>query len=219
MNLLTTNGKLAKANSLGWTGAGIALRPHTLAGLGNLCPRSTAGCRERCIGVGSLNNMPLNIRAQTIRADLFLNHPKVFERMLEYELDCILIKAKNKRKVAIRLNVQSDCIRVYHTMALYPQVQFYDYTKLPEVIRSPRPKNYHLTFSRSEKNEAECINMLREGVSVAVPFSGNLPKTWHGYRVVNGDAHDLTFLHPAGSVIGLRPKNHATKENSRGFIV
>ena len=40
------------------------------------------------------------------------------------------------------------------------------------------------------------------GGNVAVVFRNQLPKTWKGYEVVNGDSNDLRFL-DKGVVVGL----------------
>ena len=57
---------------------------------------------------------------------------------------------------------------------------------------------------------------------VAVVFSTKkgkpLPRKFKGYKVVDGDEHDLTFLHPNGVVIGLRAKGKAIGDQS-GFAV
>src|SRR5262249_14983912 len=59
-------------------------------------------------------------------------------------------------------------------MARFPSVQFYDYTKNPHRMRAflagELPANYHLTFSRSECNTADALNMLARGGNVAVVF-------------------------------------------------
>lgn len=64
--------------------------------------------------------------------------------------------------------------------------------------------------------------MLAHGANVAVVFGtpkGHaLPETWHGYRVVDGDVSDLRFLDPPGTVVGLRAKGSA-KKNQSTFVV
>jgi hypothetical protein len=100
-------------------------------------------------------------------------------------------------------------------------VQFYDYTKLPTPeLRTMA--NYHITFSHSGHNTSDALNALSHGVSVAVVFDTrkgeSLPETWRGYRVVDGDTHDLRFLDARGAVVGLRAKGNARRQDS-AFIV
>jgi hypothetical protein len=46
-----------------------------------------------------------------------------------------------------------------------------------------------------------------------------LPESWRGVHVVDGDAHDLRFLdqHRFGLVVGLRAKGQA-KKDKHGFV-
>jgi len=113
--------------------------------------------------------------------------------------------------------------RYANLMALFPWLDFVDYTKNPARMRKTRgahwPKNYSLTFSRSESNETEAVALLAEGFNVAVVFSGSLPRRWQGFRVINGDLHDLRHLDPRGVVVGLIPKGRKAKRDESGFVV
>lgn len=107
-----------------------------------------------------------------------------------------------------------------HTIfSAFPRTQFLDYTKNPTRFDRPLPRNYHLTFSRSESNERIALEMLARGHNVAVVFAGELPAEWHGFPVIDGDAHDLRFLDPRNCVIGLSPKGRKAKRDSSGFVV
>lgn len=107
-----------------------------------------------------------------------------------------------------------------HTVfSAFPSVQFLDYTKNPRRLERDLPANYHLTFSRSETNDADALAALAGGHNVAVVFGNGLPEMWHGYRVIDGDAHDLRFLDPRGVVVGLSPKGLKAKRDRLGFVV
>jgi len=102
----------------------------------------------------------------------------------------------------------------------FPEVQFYDYTKIPKPWLRQLP-NYSLTFSLSEVNLELALDALRHQVNVAVVFDTrkgeSLPETWHGYRVIDGDVSDLRFTDPMGVVVGLRAKGRAKRDTS-GFV-
>jgi hypothetical protein len=105
----------------------------------------------------------------------------------------------------------------------FPDVTFYDYTKgsyrMRKFIDGKMPKNYSLTFSRSEETELEEIKELVSKVqNVAVVFRDKLPKTWEGMQVVDGDDTDLRFLDPKGVIVGLVEKGLAKKDET-GFVV
>jgi len=103
----------------------------------------------------------------------------------------------------------------------FPDIQFYDYTKLPNRVRIP--SNYHLTFSLNESNSSDAKKMLDSGMNVAVVFRGKaskFPAKFWGKPVVNGDDSDLRFLSigTTGAVIvGLSAKGKARKDTS-GFV-
>ena len=85
-------------------------------------------------------------------------------------------------------------------------------------LKGSLPSNYHLTFSRSEANEAQALDVLKAGGNVACVFSGSLPETYLGFRVINGDESDLRFLDPSGVIVGLKAKGKAKKDAS-GFVI
>jgi hypothetical protein len=135
---------------------------------------------------------------------------------------------KNKMVPCFRLNLTSDIawesvkLDGLSLMETFPDVQFYDYTKsVKRMIRflmGEMPKNYHLTFSRSESNQAHCDIVTAMGGNVAVVFRNQLPKTFKKKKVVSGDDHDLRFIDKKGVVIGLVAKGVARKEDS-GFVI
>ncbi len=107
---------------------------------------------------------------------------------------------------------------------LFPDVQFVDYTKIASRL-GKAPANLSLTFSRSETNEGEALEALGAGHNVAVVFAHGLPvsRLWKGFRVIDGDRHDLRHLDPRdpsrGYVIGLTPKGSKAKRDTSGFVV
>jgi hypothetical protein len=107
-------------------------------------------------------------------------------------------------------------------MEAFPECTFYDYTKSPErmtkFVNGEMPKNYHLTFSRSETNGAISLAFLRSGGNVAMVFRKSLPATYYGHDVVDGDETDLRFLDGSGKIIGLKEKGLAKKDQT-GFVL
>ena len=104
----------------------------------------------------------------------------------------------------------------------YPNIEFVDYTKNPKRFDRVLPPNYHLTFSRSEANEATALQLLARGVNVAAVFAGDKPQEWNGFTCIDGDAHDLRQLDPRGArgfVIALSPKGRRAKKDASGFVI
>ena len=79
---------------------------------------------------------------------------------------------------------------------IFPNVQFYDYTKIYKRDVSNIP-NYHLTWSYSQANKdyaKEYKTALNNGMNTAVVFRDKLPTTFLGLPVIDGDKDDLRFL-------------------------
>jgi hypothetical protein len=100
-------------------------------------------------------------------------------------------------------------------MEMFPTVQFYDYSKLPN--RKNIPANYHLTFSRSESNDTHVVTAMENGMNVAVVFD-KMPETYAGRTVIDGTETDLRFLDGKSVIVGLEAKGQAKKDTS-GFVV
>jgi hypothetical protein len=121
----------------------------------------------------------------------------------------------------VRVNGTSDLPWLALRMArMFPHVQLYDYSKHSRIWERTTLPNYHITFSHSETNLAQCLETLAHGANVAVVFDTKkgqpLPATWRGYPVHDGDISDLRFLDKFG-VIGVRAKGKAKKDCS-GFV-
>jgi hypothetical protein len=167
--------------------------------------------------------------ARIAKTRLFFSDKQAFMSQLVKEItSAVKSAARKEMQPCFRLNLTSDLPweKIRHdgksVFDLFPDVRFYDYTKSPArmsaFLAGDMPKNYHLTFSRSESNQAAVDAILKSGGNVAVVFRGMLPKSWGGAPVVNGDETDLRFLDPVGAVVGLVEKGRA-KRDASGFVV
>lgn len=231
----TNNAKTIKGEKLGYTTYILYMSPHKQNTKGkNICPKATKGCAKSCLftaGMGKFSNVKLGRLNKT---EYFLRERNNFMADIAKELT-IAVKKHGVDKMCVRLNGTSD-IRYENIpvgdypniMSMFPDVQFYDYTKIASRFTDTLPKNYHLTFSmaETEENKAECFELLNKGYNVAGVFNvkdeTQLPKKYKGYKVINGDQHDLTFLHKTkgkkGLIIGLKAKGTAKKDES-GFVI
>jgi hypothetical protein len=124
---------------------------------------------------------------------------------------------------AFRLNGTSDLSWEKYEVAdgknlfqLFPEVQFYDYTKVLGRKVSDI-KNYHLTFSNADGNLNDVLSAQKAGLNIAVVFD-KLPQKYLSWNVVDGDETDLRFLDPKAVIVGLKAKGRARKDTS-GFVV
>jgi len=227
--LLTTNTKLKKSIDLGFKTFGIHLAPHTSSGK-NVCTSASKGCASACLYFSGFGSYPFVQRARIKKTQLFHADKKAFMRTLIEEVETAIRRTKkNGLTPCFRLNLTSDIawesikIDGKNIMEMYPDVQFYDYGKnlkrMIKFLMGEMPKNYHLTFSRSESNQSACEIVLGMGGNVAMVFKDKIPETYMGKPVVGGDSHDLRFLDPKGSIIGLIAKGRKGKADTSGFVI
>lgn len=237
------NAKTAKSGARGdYLSAILHLAPADLAGGKDMCPFATEGCRHACLNTSGRGGMldkeyDLNeIQLARIRKTKeFQQDPHAFLGRLAKDISKTVKYAQQLgRKPVIRLNGTSDVNwAAFKSPTLggktifeaFPDVQFYDYTKNPNIIRNNKQPNYHVTFSYAdgEKNHEHAKKLLEEGFNVATVFGGKkpgkvtFPPHFHGKPVVSGDEHDLRFLDPKGVVVGLSAKSDAMYDTT-GFV-
>ena len=231
MELLTrSNPKTEKGLALGWETMILHLAPHTSAGIRsrsgeliNVCPNA-GNCVAPCLnysGHGGIGNPETNTvqRARRARTRLYFEDRPAFLDQLASEISRAEKRAsKAGKRLAIRPNGTSDLPALGAWVAeQFPHLQVYDYTKIPRAWKRVR-ENYSLKFSWEGSNWRQCRNALTHGVNVAVPFLGEIPETFRGFPVADGDKTDLRFLDPAGHIIGLTAKGPAKRDFS-GFVV
>jgi hypothetical protein len=231
------NAKAEKAMEYGYYNVIHYLAPADVAGVGDVCPWRTAPCTAACLGwhsghaaIGDDNNVR-QARVANTRA-FMTDRQNYLVRMVMEIARAKRHAAKLGLKLCVRLNGSSDImwegIRLQpsgkNLFEIYPDVQFIDYTKNPKRFDRELPANYHVTFSRSESNEATAIALLERGVNVAVVFE-HKPLSWRGHVCIDGDSHDLRHLDAraeqgcAGYVVALSPKGRKAKADKSGFVV
>tara|TARA_R100000655_G_scaffold14612_1_gene32978 strand:+ start:2284 stop:3009 length:726 start_codon:yes stop_codon:yes gene_type:complete len=194
-----------------------------------VCPAAKAnGCDKPCLDEQGRGRMKTVKDARIKKTVKFFEDRKGFGQELREELNKLIKRAEKKGfKPVARLDGTSDLGLAMKMHGEFPEIQFYDYTKVfPRMKRwlRDRPKNHHITFSLGNGNRAEAIEILGLGGNVAVVFrtrdQTKLPEKWEGFTVINGDQHDYRFLDPEGSegyVVGLTAKGTAYHDTS-GFV-
>jgi hypothetical protein len=229
MSLLNSgNSKTRKGEKKGFTTYGIHLAPASLSGF-NVCDSSSAGCRWACLNTAGRGKMTM-VQTARIKKTLFFFQDKqgFLSELWQEAAKSIKSAARKNMTPCFRLNLTSDLpwekikFNGQSVMEAFPNVQFYDYCKSPErmtkFVNGEMPKNYHLTFSRSETNGALALAFLKSGGNVAMVFRKSLPATYYGHEVIDGDETDLRFLDGSGKIIGLKEKGRAKKDET-GFVL
>lgn len=223
MKLLTIgNTKTVKGEAMGYMTFIMHLAPSTLSGY-NTCPMASAGCASACLNTAGRGRFTATQEARIRKTKWFFENRDAFMFQLVKDIEAAIRKANREGMTPVfRLNGTSD-IRwetvsvggFRNVMEVFPNVQFYDYTKLTN--RRDIPANYHLTFSRSESNDAYVSLMMDAGYNVAVVFDA-MPETYLGRKVIDGTETDLRFLDEKGVIVGLLAKGKAKKDTS-GFTI
>ena len=235
-----SNPKVAKNGKLDVLTAPLHLAPFDLSGF-QVCPQASAGCAAACLHTaGNPAYMAQKDASRKAKTVAYFKERAAFMAVLFFEIAALERKAKAKgMQAGIRLNATSDLPwerrrvdidgRAVGLMDAFPGVQFYDYTKVTKRAlihaRGDLPFNYHLTFSKTESNDADVARVLEAGGNVAVVYSANLHKEAiyqgevDGLNVIDGDAHDYR---PAegmqGAIIALKAKGDA-RNDTTGFVI
>jgi hypothetical protein len=250
LKLLTpSNPKTIKGEKKGYVTFILHLAPARLSGY-QVCPMATKGCTAACLNTagrsglakgegrltvsdiesGKRTNVIQNARIRKTR--LFFEHRNVFIlRLIKDIMRAIRWTKSHGLTPVFRLNGTSDIrwetVRIGDktVFELFPDIQFYDYTKIAN--RKNLPDNYHLTFSLADGNDEQAEQALRNGMNVAAVFRNkaiierykDIGFVLNGLvtPVVDGDDTDLRFLDQRGAIVALYAKGNAKNDRS-GFV-
>lgn len=225
MKLLSTgNPKLLKGEKKGYLSFILHLSPANVSGY-ETCPKRTAGCTAACLNTAGRGGMfrkgeTTNViqEARKRKTRMFFEQREQFLVDLEADIRLGIKQAEKKGMIpCFRLNGTSDIAwEKYGIIEKFPEVQFYDYTKMRN-RKVSHLKNYHLTFSKADGNDVDVRLAASAGMNVAAVFK-SIPETYIGRPVINGDDTDLRFLDPKNVIVGLKAKGKAKKDTT-GFVV
>ena len=239
MKLLSTgNPKIMKGEKMGYNSYILHLAPASLSGY-NTCPKATEGCKAACLntaGRGGMFKKGENTntiqQARIRKTKMFYENRGQFMSDLVKDIELGIKQSAKKGLIPVfRLNGTSDIafekyevvrngITYNNIFAAFPDIQFYDYTKILGRKTTNIP-NYHLTFSAADGNDNDVLKAFDQGYNVAMVFgikkSLNMITEYMGKPVYNGDESDLRFLDPDNHIVGLYAKGKAKSDNS-GFV-
>jgi hypothetical protein len=230
---ISSDAKTSKGEKLGFLTGILYLAPYKTISIYNTCSMAEiAGCDNACLytaGRGAYSSVQ---NARINKTNWFYQERETFINQLIKNIYSLIYKANKLGLIPlIRLNGTSDIKwenigfdyqgkHYNNIMELFPNIQFYDYTKI--VNRDNLPANYDLTFSYSGKSDfIKYVNKaIEKNMRMAVVFKNkdNLPNEFMGLSVVNGDNSDIRHLDNKGVIVALYAKGKAKKDNS-GFVV
>lgn len=223
------NAKTIKGDGSEYLTAIMYLAPWKVASSFNVCANAEiAGCIDGCLFSAGRGQMQSVSNARIRKTLWFANDRVSFMQQLMDDVRRFVAYCDRRGiKPCVRLNGTSDIrwetIKVdgyANIMEAFPQVQWYDYTKIAN--RRNVPANYHLTFSYSNANPVYAKmtdTAIKNGMNVAVVFRTKqcIPTDYLGLPTIDGDKDDLRFLDPKQSVVALYAKGSA-KHDKTGFV-
>ena len=227
--LSTANPKIQKGTKLGYLSFILHLAPADLSGR-NTCPKATEGCKAACLNTAGRGGMFKRGETTNMIQKARIRKTQYFYEARDYFMQDLYEDIQKGIKQAaklgltpvFRLNGTSDLSWEKYTIhdknifELFPNVQFYDYTKVLGRKVSKYP-NYFLIFSKADGNDSDVAEAILQGMNVAAVFD-QLPTEHMGRPVINADEHDLRFLDDKGVIAGLKAKGRAKKDYS-GFVI
>lgn len=229
---INTSSKLAHNQEIGVYTSVFYGAPGRNSGY-ETCPDATDACRGACLYASGLVKVETYAGKNTIkkcrvnRTKLFFENQSFFMAWVIAELKAAQAKAKRDgMEYSVRLNGTTDI--AWETVdaqdgmnifELFPDVQFYDYTKAFDRM-SLKISNYHLTFSYTGEgdNVRQSLELLAAGKNVAVVFDTKrghkLPTSLAGIDVIDGDVTDYRPADKSGCWVGLRLKMQASNKRN-----
>jgi hypothetical protein len=222
----TASAKTIKGEKLNFLTAILYLKPDT-----KICAMATlAGCLIPCLqsaGRGAFNKIQAQRLAKT---EFFKEHQQAF--MLSMCADVWSLQRKALRMgftLLVRPNGTSDIpweniivLDDKNIFQLFPNVQWYDYTKHPSRnLVGKTAGNYDLTYSYSgitpiQITHKGLLNPNNSRVAVVFKNKSDIPTTFRGWDVIDGDDTDVRHIEPKTVVVGLYAKGKAKRDIS-GF--
>lgn len=222
----TASAKNIKGQKLGYLTAIVYLVPDQ-----KICSMAKlAGCFEACLksaGRGAFRKIQQQRQAKT---DLFKTNERHFMLCLFADIWSLIRSAKKRAMVPlVRLNGTSDIC--YENIVIdgktvfqwFSDVQFYDYSKHPSrKLDGKTAGNYDLTYSFSgitpiAITHKGLLNPANKRVAVVFHKRSEIPDTFRGWPVIDGDNTDVRHIEPQAVVVALYSKGKAKRDYS-GFV-
>jgi hypothetical protein len=205
----------------------LYLAPGKLSGY-QVCAFASGGCLESCLWSAGRGGMNVIQNARIAKTKRLFEDRDAFMSDVIRDVESLRRKARKlELNASVRLNGTSDikwekisCGCHKNLMEHFPDVTWYDYTKIPIRYRQNLPSNYKLTFSLNETNEADAREALAFGVNVAAVWrtAEQIPTEYLDHPVIIGDESDARHLDQTGVIVALYAKGSAIKDKS-GFVL
>jgi len=221
-----SSAKTIKGEKIGYLTGIVYLVPDA-----KLCPFAImAGCFDPCLksaGRGAFNSVQ---KARAEKTEFFKTNQRAFMLSLCADVWSLARKADRLALIPlVRPNGTSDIpfenilIDGKTIFQIFANVQFYDYTKHPSRnLDGKTAGNYDLTYSFSAITPKPIsikglTNPANKRTAVVFYKRSEIPNTYRGWQVIDGDDTDVRHIEPSRVVVALYAKGKAKKEEN-GFV-
>ena len=221
-----SSAKTIKGEKIGYLTGIVYLVPDE-----KLCPFAImAGCFNPCLksaGRGAFNSVQ---KARAEKTAFFKENQRAFMLSLCADVWSLARKADRLALIPlVRPNGTSDIpfenilIDGKTIFQMFPLVQWYDYTKHPSRnLTGKTAGNYDLTYSFSAITPKPIsikglTNPANRRAAVVFKSQIEIPATFRGWQVIDGDNTDVRHIEPSRVVVALYAKGKAKKEQN-GFV-
>jgi hypothetical protein len=221
-----SSAKTIKGEKIGYLTAICYLVPDE-----KLCPFAImAGCFDGCLNTAGRGAFTSTQKARKKKTEFFYNNQRAFMLSMcadiwtharrAANLGLILLVRPNGTSDILFENILIDGKTIFQ---MFPDVQFYDYTKHPSrKLENKTSGNYDLTFSFSALTPKPIsikglVNPATKRTAVVFYKREEIPASFRGWPVIDGDDTDVRHIEPAGVVVALYAKGKA-KRDTGGFV-
>ena len=218
--------KTIKGEKIGYLTGIVYLVPDA-----KLCPFAImAGCFDGCLksaGRGAFDSVQ---KARAEKTAFFKENQRAFMLSLCADVWSLARKADRQALIPlVRPNGTSDIpfenilIDGKTIFQIFANVRFYDYTKHPSRnLTGKTAGNYDLTYSFSAITPKPIsikglTNPANKRTAVVFYKRAEIPVTFRGWQVVDGDNTDVRHIEPSRVVVALYAKGKAKREQN-GFV-
>lgn len=220
--------KTVKGEKIGYLTGILYLAPHNYSGV-NVCPMAMiAQCDLACLFTAGRGGMSNVFYARLRKALFWQQYNSQAVELIKKDIARLAKRAAKKGLIPlVRLNGTSDIrFENYNIIQSFPNIQFYDYTKLHN--RRNIPANYDLTYSYSGVNAFAPFvqKAIDKGMRIAVVFRSKElvaelienGSYFMGLPIVSGDNSDVRHDDKPGVIVALYAKGKA-KIDGTGFVI
>jgi hypothetical protein len=219
--------KTVKGESIGYLTGICYLVPDDI-----VCPHARlAGCMSPCLSSAGRGKFDSVKKARAAKTRFFYDHRDAFMLSMCADIWSIVRKAKRLGMIPlIRPNGTSDIpyenipvVDGKNIFQLFPDVQFYDYTKHPSRnLEGKTNNNYDLSYSYSGITPKPIVfkalaNKHNKRMAVVFDKQENIPPMFLDRDVIDGDNTDVRHIEPDNVIVALYAKGKARRDTS-GFV-